>query len=66
MTVGSKSSMTALGVCTPEEVYEKNVCAESSLQWFSGLEVCPSGLIPCYRQNSSQQALPTCIPPWPT
>ena len=28
--------------------------------------ICPSGWIPCSRQKSSQQALPTWIPPWPT
>lgn len=51
--------MTALGTYLPENVSAKKVPAESSLQKFSGLDVVPSGEMPCSRQNSYQQALPT-------
>ncbi len=47
MTVGSKSSMTALGTYLPLKDCAKNVCGESSSEKVSGLAGCPSGLIPC-------------------
>ncbi|POI26569.1 hypothetical protein CIB84_009680 [Bambusicola thoracicus] len=30
------------------------------------LGTCPSGWMPCSRHYSSQQALPICMPAWPT
>ena len=54
MTVGSRSTKTALGTCLPPAVSEKKVLKESSAiptESSSGME--PSGWIPCSRQYSS-------------
>lgn len=66
ITVGSKSTKTALGTCFPAPVSVKNVLEESSpapnVFVFGNI---PSCWIPCSRQYSSQQALPIWTPVWP-
>lgn len=66
-TVGSRSTMTALGTCFPLPVSLKKVVNESSslilLAWVPKV---PSAWMPCSRQKSSQQALPIWTPAWPT
>merc|ERR550534_2971865 len=64
MTVGSRSTNTALGTCLPDPVSAKKVWKESSPKALS-LGMQPSGWIPCSRQYSSQQALPIWQPAWP-
>lgn len=67
ITVGSRSTKTALGTCFPAPVSLKNVLKESSPPpMVLSLGICPSGWIPCSKQYSSQQALPICTPAWPT
>jgi len=64
ITVGSRSRNTERGTCLPAPVSEKNVLNASSpppIVLSDG--IWPSGWMPCSRQNSSQQALPTWIPP---
>ena len=48
ITVGSKSTKSALGTCFPELVSEKKVLKESSaIPSLSSDGICPSGCIPC-------------------
>ena len=59
MTVGSRSTKTALGTCLPAPVSEKKVLNESSpppMVLSDG--IWPSGWMPCSKQYNSQQALP--------
>ena len=59
ITVGSKSTNTALGTCFPVPVSEKNVLNESSsVAKESSFGIVPSGWIPCSKQKSSQAAFP--------
>jgi len=66
ITDGSRSTKTARGTCFPAPVDEKNVENESSLADTEFASMVPSGLIPCSKQYSSQQALPIWTPAWPT
>ena len=67
MTVGSRSTNTALGTCFPAPVSLKKVLKESSPPpMVLSLGIWPSGWIPCSRQYNSQQALPIWTPAWPT
>ena len=67
MTVGSKSTKTALGTCFPELVSLKKVLKESSISPMESSDgIWPSGWIPCSRQYNSQHALPIWMPAWPT
>ena len=67
MTVGSRSTNTALGTCFPAPVSLKKVLKESSPPpMVLSLGILPSGWIPCSRQYSSQHALPIWTPAWPT
>ncbi|KAG7257605.1 hypothetical protein CRUP_014654 [Coryphaenoides rupestris] len=67
MTVGSRSTNTALGTCFPAPVSLKKVLKESSPPpMLLSLGIWPSGWMPCSRQYSSQQALPIWAPAWPT
>ena len=54
ITVGSKSTKSALGTCFPELVSEKKVLKESSaIPSLSSDGICPSGCIPCSITSSS-------------
>ena len=54
MTVGSRSTKTALGTCLPDPVSEKKVLKLSSaMPRESSAGIMPSGWIPCSRQYSS-------------
>ena len=54
ITVGSRSTNTALGTCLPPEVSEKKALKESSaIPKLSSSGMVPSGWIPCSRQYSS-------------
>ena len=67
ITLGSKSTKTALGTCFPELVSEKKVLKESSPPPNVKSEgIWPSGWIPCSKQYNSQQELPIWTPAWPT
>ena len=67
MTVGSKSTKTALGTCLPAPVSLKKVLKESSPPpMVLSLGIWPSGWMPCSRQYNSQHALPIWTPAWPT
>ncbi len=67
MTVGSRSTKTALGTCLPAPVSLKKVLKESSPPpMVLSLGIWPSGWIPCSRQYNSQHALPIWAPAWPT
>jgi len=58
----SRSRNTQRGTCLPAPVSEKNVLNASSPPPIVLSEgICPSGWMPCSRQYSSQQALPTCV-----
>ena len=58
----SRSRKTQRGTCLPAPVSEKNVLNASSPPPIVLSEgICPSGWMPCSRQYSSQQALPTCV-----
>jgi hypothetical protein len=66
-TVGSKSTIIALGTWRPELISLKNVPNEASfLPELSGSDISPLGAIPCSRQYSSQQDVPIWTPAWPT
>merc|ERR1740139_1324077 len=66
LTVGSKSTITARGTCFPLWVSLKNVLkAPSSTPGVLSLGISPVGLMPCSRQYSSQQLLPTASPACP-
>ena len=67
MTVGSRSTNTALGTCLLASVSLKKVLNESSPPPIVlSLGIWPSGWMPCSRQQSSQQALLIWTPAWPT
>ena len=67
MTVGSKSKNTALGTYLDLLVSEKNVEKELESDPFNEFFfISPSGFMECSMQYSSQQALPTYTPAYPT
>ena len=67
ITVGSKSTITALGICFPAPFSQKKVLNESSPPpMVLSLGIAPSGWIQCSKQYSSQQAFPIWTPAWPT
>ena len=56
MTVGSRSTKTALGTCLPAPVSEKKVLKESSPPPIVLSEgIWPSGWIPCSKLNNDQE-----------
>ena len=60
ITVGSKSTKSALGTCFPELVSEKKVLKESSaIPSLSSDGICPSGCIPCSITNSHHMSITT-------
>ena len=67
ITVGSRSTNTALGTCFPVSVSAKKVLKESSPPPnVLSFGILPSGCMSCSRQYSSQQAFPICVPACPT